>query len=138
MNTKKIAGIIGLALFAALAATLWTLDPGLWTSALGGLALAAAPIVVTEDQIKEFQGILGELKGGWADLKNLPATFKSLQDENAQLKQQMNDVRRLMASRGHRPARVRVPGLVSDECARHLFVSLKSYLMAQDYPEPRR
>ena len=26
----------------------------------------------------------------------------------------------------------------ADECARHLFVSLKSYLMAQDYAEPRR
>ena len=118
MNTKKIIGCIGLALFAALAVGLWTLDFGLWTSA--GLALAAAPLVLSDEQIKEFQGILGEIKGDWSGIKNLPATFKSLQDENARLQQHMTDVRRLMATRGNVSARVRTPGLVSDECARHL------------------
>src|SRR5438105_2533571 len=118
MNTKKIIGYIGLALLAALAVGLWTLDFGLWTSA-AGLALAAAPLALTEEQIKEFQGILGEIKGGWSEMKNLPVTFKSLQDENTRLQQHMTDVRRLMASRHSTPG-VRRPGLVSDECARHL------------------
>jgi HK97 family phage major capsid protein len=118
MNTKKIIGYIGLALLAALAVGLWTLDFGLWTSA-AGLALAAAPLALTDEQIKEFQGILGEIKGGWSEMKNLPATFKSLQDENARLQQNMTDVRRLMATRHSTPG-VRRPGLVSDECARHL------------------
>ena len=110
--------LIGLALLTVLALGLWTLDAGLWTGA--ALALAAAPLVLTEEQIQEFQGILGEMKGGWAELKGLPTTFKSLQDENTQLKQQMNDVRRLMAARASHSPRVRTPGLVSDDCARHL------------------
>ena len=117
MNTKKIIGYIGLALLAALAVGLWTLDSGLWTCA--GLALAAAPLALTDEQIKEFQGILGEIKGGWSEMKNLPATFKSLQDENARLQQHMTDVRRLMATRHSAPG-ARRPGLVSDECARHM------------------
>ncbi|MEY2428197.1 MAG: hypothetical protein QOJ40_1082 [Verrucomicrobiota bacterium] len=118
MNTKKIIGYVGLALLAALAVGLWTLDFGLWTSA-AGLALAAAPLALTEEQIKEFQGILGEIKGGWSEMKNLPATFKSLQDENARLQQHMTDVRRLMAARQPAPG-LRRAGLVSDECARHV------------------
>src|ERR1043166_3800721 len=76
--------------------------------------------ILTDEQIKEFQGILGEMKGGWADLKDLPAACKTLRDENTQLKQQMTDVRRLMASRaGHSP-RARTQGLASDDCAQHL------------------
>src|SRR5258706_8192010 len=120
MNTKTkiIIGYIGLALLAALAVGLWTLDSGLWTCA--GLALAAAPLVLTDEQIKEFQGILGEIKADWSEIKNLPATFKSLHDENTRLQQHMTDVRRLMAARGNLSARVRTPGLVTDECARHL------------------
>src|SRR5215472_1448960 len=76
--------------------------------------------VLTDEQIQEFQGILGEMKGGWAELKGLPAACKSLQDENTQLKQQMTDVRRLMAARAGYWPRARTAGLVSDDCARHL------------------
>src|SRR5262245_23231166 len=64
-----------------------------------GLVLASVPLALTEDQIKEFQTILSEMKGGWAELRGLPTTCKGLQDENAQLKQQVTDVRRLMATR---------------------------------------
>src|SRR6266699_2920251 len=82
--------LLGLALLTALAVGLWTLDFGLWTC--GALALASAPLVLTEEQIQEFQGILGEMKGGWAELKTLPTTAKWLHEENVQLKQQMTDV----------------------------------------------
>ena len=54
---------------------------------------------LTEEQVQEFQTVLGEIKGGWANVKDLPATFKTIQDETAQLGQQMKDVRRLVASR---------------------------------------
>jgi HK97 family phage major capsid protein len=76
--------------------------------------------VITNEQIQEFQTILGEMKGGWAELRGLPTACKSLQDENTQLKQQMTDVRRLMAARASQAPRVRAPGLVSDDCAQHL------------------
>ena len=76
--------------------------------------------VLTDEQIQEFQMILGEMKGGWAELKGLPTACKSLQDENTQLKQQMTDVRRLMVARASQAPRVRARGLVSDDCAQHL------------------
>lgn len=75
---------------------------------------------LTEDPIKEFQGLLGELKGGWAEVKTLPAAFKSFQDETARLDQQLKDLRRLLAARAHAPSRSRTPGLVSDACAAEL------------------
>jgi len=79
-----------------------------------------APASLTEDQVKEFQGILGEVKGGWSEIKDLPATFRSVQDETARLQQQFNEVRRLIAGRGYSASPARRPGTVSDDCARHL------------------
>jgi len=75
---------------------------------------------LTDDQVAEFQTILTEVKGGWAELKALPATFKSFQDDTAELRQHVTDVRRLMAARGQTGSRVRTPGLVSLKCAREL------------------
>ena len=43
------------------------------------------PVILTEEQVKEFQGILGEVKGGWAEIKALPATIKTLQDDKGDL-----------------------------------------------------
>jgi HK97 family phage major capsid protein len=117
---QNMIGYFGLALLAALAFGLSALDCALWTPLV---ALAAAPLVLTEEQVKEFQGILGEMKGGWAQIKDLPASVKTLQDESGRLKEHVNEVRRLMATRGAVQARVRVPGLVSDQCARHLAAS---------------
>ena len=77
-------------------------------------------IQITEEQIHEFQVILGEVKGGWAAIKDLPAAFKTFEDEQARLRQHVTDVRRLLASRSPGAARARVPGLVSDDCARYL------------------
>jgi len=75
---------------------------------------------MTEQQSTEFQTILGEIQGGWAEVKSLPATFKTLQDQTGQLQQHMNDVRRLVAARGSGATRGRASGMVSEECARHL------------------
>jgi HK97 family phage major capsid protein len=117
MNKRSI-GMIGLALFAALAYFAPDmLDLGLGASTL---ALAAVPLMLTEEQVKEFQGILGELKGSWSELHGLPGAFKGLQDETAQLKQHVDDTRRLVAARSGMSSRRRTAGLVSDDCARHL------------------
>ena len=114
---KKNIGYLGLALLAALAYFgLRNLDLGFCAC---GLALAAAPLVLTEEQVKEFHGILGEMKGGWEEIKRLPAACQSLQDDNAQLKSHITETRRLLLSRSSNRA-ARVPGLVSDDCARHL------------------
>jgi HK97 family phage major capsid protein len=124
MNIKKIIGFVGLTLLAALAVAacyqLQLLSGNLHLLLGAGLALAAAPIAIPEEPLKEFEGILGELKGSWKDLKGLPASFKAAQDENGELKQQMNEVRRRLATRGNLTARTRASGLVSDDCARHL------------------
>src|SRR2546422_9072065 len=112
----KIVGIIGLALLAVLAVTLCHLPSALFAV---GAALASVPLVLSEEQAKEFQSILGEMKGGWAELKALPATFKSFQHDSTQLQQQMTDVRRLLAARSHHSPRARVAGLVTDHYARH-------------------
>jgi HK97 family phage major capsid protein len=87
---------------------------------------------LTEDQVKEFQTILGEVKGGWAEIKALPATVKTLKDENAQLQQQVKDVRRLMAARSSTAPNTRAPGLVSDECARHMAAQLVAHCHRSD------
>src|ERR1041384_8489831 len=101
MNTKQIITYLGLALLGALAL-------GLWTSVA---APAAAPLLLTEEQFQEFQNILGEMKGGWTELRGLPAGFRSLQDETTRLQQHVTDVRRLMASRGTPRSPTRPPRL---------------------------
>jgi len=79
-----------------------------------------APLALPEDQAREFQAILGEIQGGWAEVKALPGTCQSLQAETTRLQQQVADVRRLLATRGQLRSARRAPGLVSDDCARHL------------------
>jgi HK97 family phage major capsid protein len=76
--------------------------------------------VFTEEQVQEFQGLLGEIKGAWGEIRQLPAGFKSLQDEHAALQQNFTDVRRALASRAGADPRPRQAGCVSDDCARHL------------------
>ena len=87
---------------------------------------------LSEDQVKEFRTVLDEVKGGWAEIKALPATLKVLQDDTVQLTQQMKDVRRLMAGRVGATSRIRAPGLVSDECARHLAAQLVAHCQKSD------
>lgn len=116
-----IGHLAALAGFALGAACHVALGQFTWAAHGCGLALAAAvPLVLTEEQVKEFQGILGEIKGGWADIKALPATFKSLQDDTAQFKQHLDEVRRLVVARAPSSPVRRPAGGVSDSCARHL------------------
>ena len=128
MNVKKIGVLIGLASLATLAIALGATD--LWklcvslvdpvTVLVCGLSLAAVPLAFSEEQIQEFQGILGEIKGGWAELKKLPEILGGLKQENDGLRKDLNEVRRLMIARSACGSTARLPGLVSDDCARHL------------------
>jgi HK97 family phage major capsid protein len=118
---NKFAAYLGLALLAGLAAAAaFMADTVLAGLCAGGLALAAAPVALTEEQVKEFQSLLGDIQGGWDELKTLPGALRTVQDDAAQLRQQLGDVRRLVAARGGAGARSRPAGRVSEECAREL------------------
>jgi HK97 family phage major capsid protein len=118
MKIKTILGCIGLALLAVFALSLWTFDFG--SIGASAVALASVPLVFTEEQVKEFQGLLGEMKTGWAELKRLPDLFATFKTENETLRKDVTEVRRLMATRAAFGSGTRAPGLVSDDCARHL------------------
>ncbi len=77
-----------------------------------------------EEQVNEFQTVLSEIRDSWAEIRPLPASLKSLQEDTAELRQQFTDVRRLVAGRAAMNPRIRTPGLMSDECARHLAAQL--------------
>ncbi len=138
MNRKTILSYIGLALFSVLAYFtlnhICNLHFAFCSLDLlgGGLALAAAPLVLTEDQLTEFQAILGEIKGGWSELKGLPASFKTFQDDQAQLRQHLSDLRRLQAAQSGAVARTRLPGRVSEGCARHLAAAFIAHCEKSD------
>ncbi len=80
-----------------------------------------APAVPTPD-LSELSTLLTEIKSGWANIKDLPATLETLQDHNAQLSQHVTDLRRLVASR---PSVASAPAIhqsrhlpaPSDDCA---------------------
>ena len=52
-------------------------------------------------------------------LNRLPEVFASFQGENESLRKEVTDVRRLIAVRAVLGSNTRVPGLVSDDCARY-------------------
>jgi HK97 family phage major capsid protein len=83
-----------------------------------GLLAAVAPLALTEEQVREFQGILGEMKGAWAELRGLPAGLRDLRQESDQLKQQLGEARRIAL--GQTSGGVRARGKVSESCARHV------------------
>ncbi len=72
------------------------------------------------ERTPEENAMLSEFQTDWAELRQLPAAFKSVQEETGQLERQLADVRRLVASRGSGGAGLRPRGSVSDDCARHL------------------
>ncbi len=66
----------------------------------------------------ELQTLCTEIRGGWAQVKDLPAVVKSLQDENSRLTTQLADTRKLLTTyRAGAAHRTRPAGQVSDECA---------------------
>lgn len=124
MNKQNMYVLTGLALVAALAGTAWHWLPLLaahWQgAAAGGFALALMPVTLTEEQVQEFYAVLNEMKSGWQEVKKLPASFAGLQGEAASLRKEFTEVRSLVAARMSFGAAARGPGLVSDDCARHL------------------
>jgi HK97 family phage major capsid protein len=82
--------------------------------------LATVPFVLSEEQVAEFQGILGDMKASWSELKGLPNALKELRDDTAVTKQQMAELRRQNAGRAHANLQYRAPGKVSLDCAEHL------------------
>ncbi len=86
------------------------------------MSTQTAPSELTEDQTKDFQTILTDIRGGWSAVKSLPAMFKGLQADNARLTQDLAAVRRSLVShsalRTLHSAFPRSPGSVSDDCAR--------------------
>jgi len=137
MRTKQIVSIIGLGAFALLALTTisnWYLAIGnlqffahsaTWLSAIGdwlspftaSLILAAAPLAIPVD---DLNGVVGDIKDKLSDLENLSGRFKGLEDDNAQLRKQLGEVRRGIATRALGQQRRCAPGFVSDDCARHI------------------
>ena len=80
---------------------------------------ATPGVTMPEPQLAELQTMLGEIRGGWSAVSQLPAEVKALKDDADKLSCDLRDVRRGMLSRtGTRNPRAR--GQVSDDCARHL------------------
>src|SRR5437867_5239816 len=84
---------------------------------------------LTEEQLTEFQSLLTEMKGGWSRFKDLPDLFASSKTETETMRKDLTDVRRLLATRHSLaepksyvgwPPVTRLPGFVTDDCARHL------------------
>src|SRR4051794_10155378 len=130
MRTHPIVRIIGLAALALLAVTFITqchafsqcltaIGHLLATVGICGSAsvlLAVGPLAIPVDDLTEA---LGEIRGIAPKLENLSGTVEALESEQAQLKQQVQDSRRLMASRAI-AGRPRNANSVSEECARQL------------------
>jgi len=82
-------------------------------------AAAAVPQELSEDRLKEFEGILADIKGSSVEIKNLPTTLRTIQEENSRLSQDLTAVRRSLLSR-HSASAARPRGHVTDDCARKL------------------
>src|SRR6266550_1645822 len=102
MITKTKVGLIGALILGAIIAV--AVCSGFHPATMFGVVagagamLAAAPVVLTEEQVREFQSILGELKGGWATIKHLPEVFKDwTPQELKDLPRQIRELRRTRA-----------------------------------------
>jgi HK97 family phage major capsid protein len=73
---------------------------------------------LTPEQLNDFQSMMAEAKSH--GIENLPGALKSLQDESAQMRQQVTDLRRSHAQRSSTLHAPRSHGQVSDDCARYL------------------
>jgi HK97 family phage major capsid protein len=77
---------------------------------------------VTENTLEDFHSVLAELKDGWAAIRNLPETFKSLQADNGDLKSDLAKLRKahLTQSISGQVRWVNGVPFVTDDCARAL------------------
>jgi HK97 family phage major capsid protein len=71
-----------------------------------------------DPQVLELQAAVREIRGGYAQVKDLPATIKTLEAENTRLTQELEGVRRLLTN--YTPRAPRPPGQVTDDCAAFL------------------
>lgn len=74
----------------------------------------------TEEPAGEFQELLGEMRSGWSEIRQLPGAVRELREEGARAKQQLAELRRSSAVRAQERTRARPPGSVSAECAEHV------------------
>lgn len=104
----------------------------------GVLVMAAAPVVITEEQLAEFKTIMAGIKdyagmfpglkdlsgieGGFAKIKEFPALLKSLATDNEQLKTEINRLRKASIARdtGHGVRWIGNVPFVTDDCAKAL------------------
>src|SRR5207245_5786317 len=65
---------------------------------------------------ENLDSLLTDIRGGWEQVKSLPATVKSLEDDNTRSRDDLTDLRRSLLSRStlHAP---RSHGCVSDDCS---------------------
>src|SRR5215831_16878233 len=75
---------------------------------------------LTQEQIDEFRGVLGEFKDAWGRLKPVPDTVQGLEAGQERLRADLDAVRRIMAARRHDSLTLRRPGFVSVACAEYL------------------
>jgi len=116
MKKENIKQWIVATLLAAVGWLVWrNVEAGL---AVAGMMAAAAPLALTEEQVREFQGILGEMKGAWAELRTAPADLRELRHESGQLKEKLEDARRAGLIRP--TAQPRRRGCISELCARNI------------------
>src|SRR4051812_23257235 len=103
--------LVALVMVPVLIAALF-MKPGL---VVGGLVLAAAPIALTEEQVKEFKSVLdglaeykemfpklkelGTVEGGFAAIKQLPTTIKELVEGYKKLQEDNSKMKKTLLSR---------------------------------------
>lgn len=75
---------------------------------------------VAEEPAGEFQQLLGEMRSGWSEIRQLPGAVRELREEGARAKQQLAELRRSSAVRAQERTSARPHGSVSVECAEHV------------------
>src|SRR5215472_1603018 len=78
------------------------------------------PPALTQEQVEEFRGVLGELKDAWGRLKPVPDTIQGLEAGQDRLRTDLDGLRRIVAARRHDSLTLRRPGFVSVACAEYL------------------
>src|SRR5437016_13124803 len=86
----------------------------------------------TEEQLLEIRTMLTEVKGGWAQVKTLPDLFKTLQDENTDLKGSLTKLRKEVLTLAQRTVQpIRKHEVVTHDCARYL--AAIAYIGAENF-----